>query len=842
MRLNVIFVVTEVVLCLGLAGFAMANYASEVMADHPLAYYRFEDPCSGNGYTCADSGNNVYKNGTYIASPSWPEVSLVSGIPGVPSGKAVRFVGSGSSGVGNCIDIYDNNALVTQNMTIECWVKTTSDANNYDRLLQHNGDYTVLTAYRIATYNDGNGGMRLSVDGGGSTWYTGAPSINDGNWHLIDVTYQQIDSNLYEYIYIDGTGIWGNLLTDTNLTSSYERLTLGSEGNAWYMYNGLDGALDEVAIYDKVLDANRIATHYILGNTAPAGTLQFKSATYTVAEDGGSVRIYVSRTDGSSGSASVNYATANGTATAGSDYTAASGTLHWSDGDANDKYFNVSIIDDNIAESNETFDVNLSDANGASLGSPSQTIVTINDNDLPTISGRVREPNDANISGATMTGWPGSAPVTDGNGHYSATVPHGWSGTIMPSKSSYTFGSRSYTNVTTDQNNQDYTSISWIFGTYQSLKNSSITIPDSNGISVTFKLTGGGWGYIANNDSNFGQINLQETNEIKSIFTITTPPKQDTNVGDINVAGALKSITAKTTNLQGNIILSGSLGTLILNDVADNHTITIGPSANPKAGTTAGFDLVSDLVINSQTPIKTITATDWTGGEVNAPSLGSITIKGDKKRTIAGDLDVNVVLTGSINNVTVAGTLSGRWSCVAIKSITGANIVEANLVLSQPPAAKISALGKLTTKGWIDSSQIQSRGSIGTVTAGGIYNSVCFAGVTDTNDLNMDGVLDLPNPATDFNDVNNLPIINKISINGIKGVDTNSVINSNIAAPQILSAYLAYPKIDNSDVNFGISSDYIKATIKDSNGIHKGKTLDGPSDSFKWDDFNIRLN
>ena len=50
-----------------------------------------------------------------------------------------------------------------------------------------------------------------------------------------------------------------------------------------------------------------------------AGSLQFKSSTYTVAETGGSIRNYVSRTGGSYGAASVNYATANGTATAGSD-------------------------------------------------------------------------------------------------------------------------------------------------------------------------------------------------------------------------------------------------------------------------------------------------------------------------------------------------------------------------------------------------------------------------------------------------------------------------------------------------------------------------------------------
>ena len=53
------------------------------------------------------------------------------------------------------------------------------------------------------------------------------------------------------------------------------------------------------------------------------GTLQFNSSTYSVNENGASVTITATRTGGSSGAASVNYATSNGTATAGSDYTAA---------------------------------------------------------------------------------------------------------------------------------------------------------------------------------------------------------------------------------------------------------------------------------------------------------------------------------------------------------------------------------------------------------------------------------------------------------------------------------------------------------------------------------------
>ncbi len=112
-----------------------------------------------------------------------------------------------------------------------------------------------------------------------------------------------------------------------------------------------------------------------------SGTLQFKSATYVVAEADGSIRIRVTRTDGSFGSGSIQYAVTDGTATAGSDYAVASGTLAWADGDTADKDFTVGIIDDSLAEEDETFTLRLSGARGAYLGSLSQATVKIPVND-----------------------------------------------------------------------------------------------------------------------------------------------------------------------------------------------------------------------------------------------------------------------------------------------------------------------------------------------------------------------------------------------------------------------------------------------------------------------------
>ncbi len=62
---------------------------------------------------------------------------------------------------------------------------------------------------------------------------------------------------------------------------------------------------------------------------AGAGLLQFSAATYSVAENGGTVTVTVDRVGGSAGAVSVDFATADGSATtAGLDYTAALGTLN----------------------------------------------------------------------------------------------------------------------------------------------------------------------------------------------------------------------------------------------------------------------------------------------------------------------------------------------------------------------------------------------------------------------------------------------------------------------------------------------------------------------------------
>ena len=114
------------------------------------------------------------------------------------------------------------------------------------------------------------------------------------------------------------------------------------------------------------------------GATAGPSALSLSSATYAVSQSAGSVTVTVRRTGSSSGSASVAYATASGTAIAGTDFTSKSGTLQWASGDSAAKTFRVAISNAKAFSGSKTFGVALSHVStSATLGSPGRATVTI---------------------------------------------------------------------------------------------------------------------------------------------------------------------------------------------------------------------------------------------------------------------------------------------------------------------------------------------------------------------------------------------------------------------------------------------------------------------------------
>jgi glucose/arabinose dehydrogenase len=128
------------------------------------------------------------------------------------------------------------------------------------------------------------------------------------------------------------------------------------------------------------LGAPRTVLITIVDNDS-ANTLSFSEPAVTVSEGIATATITVQRSGDVSGTASVNFATSNGTAIAGSDYTATTGTVTFEPNQVT-RTIAVPITNDALGEGNETFNVTLSTPVGAALGSQNTSTVTILDNDL----------------------------------------------------------------------------------------------------------------------------------------------------------------------------------------------------------------------------------------------------------------------------------------------------------------------------------------------------------------------------------------------------------------------------------------------------------------------------
>ena len=114
-----------------------------------------------------------------------------------------------------------------------------------------------------------------------------------------------------------------------------------------------------------------------------AGIIGLSLGNINVNETVSSVSIDVLRANGSAGALNVNYTTTNGTAIAGSDYEAVSGSLNWVDGEDGNKTITVNILDDNIQEGAESFTINLTDFSDTNTAGLAEVTINIAANDVP---------------------------------------------------------------------------------------------------------------------------------------------------------------------------------------------------------------------------------------------------------------------------------------------------------------------------------------------------------------------------------------------------------------------------------------------------------------------------
>ncbi len=171
--------------------------------------------------------------------------------------------------------------------------------------------------------------------------------------------------------------------TDTAIFSGTRSGYQFSEQNGVVTSSGVDGSDQLISIEQLQFDDGLFAINDLLSGTTPAVIpTQASEVDFTPAED--STAYFLLELSGAlAGIASVNYTTRDGSAIAGQDYVAVTGTAALQPGETHIAIA-VELLDDNVAESDETFSLVVTDPVGGSFpGGPLELIAhrTIIDND-----------------------------------------------------------------------------------------------------------------------------------------------------------------------------------------------------------------------------------------------------------------------------------------------------------------------------------------------------------------------------------------------------------------------------------------------------------------------------
>jgi hypothetical protein len=168
-----------------------------------------------------------------------------------------------------------------------------------------------------------------------------------------------------------------------------------SDNGLAYAMTSFPEESDEVAINQVNLETGastslgivRILGHYALNDIAVALTerVQFRAAIFSVNEDAGTATITVTRTGNTDAATTVNYSTSDGTAKAGQDYAATSGSLNFTPGESV-KTFTVTLLNDSASEGVETVNLSLTTPAGTPV-TGAQSTATLAIMDEPTEAG-----------------------------------------------------------------------------------------------------------------------------------------------------------------------------------------------------------------------------------------------------------------------------------------------------------------------------------------------------------------------------------------------------------------------------------------------------------------------
>ncbi len=231
-----------------------ADYPSEVRQDHPLAYWRFEDAAADQQTDRPAQSETGDHAAQYRGA-----VAATAGVPGI-GGNAAAFQSPGAH-----VWIPPHPALDGNVISIEFWFSSTQgfpdrywpgSGTFLSKATEHNSSSDwVIIGGSARDEDPGRVIVGSGAQGGADLTLYSPMRLNDGRWHHVVWTRSAAGENC---LYIDGDLAavgrdGGGTVTNTR------PITIG--GDPILGGRDLVGAMDEVAIYDHVLEPARVEAH-----------------------------------------------------------------------------------------------------------------------------------------------------------------------------------------------------------------------------------------------------------------------------------------------------------------------------------------------------------------------------------------------------------------------------------------------------------------------------------------------------------------------------------------------------------------------------------------------------
>ena len=260
----------------------IAGRPAATLAGAPLDYWRLGE---SGGTTAADTGTSAL-SGTYVGG-------VTPGVAGVTGGSDTAVSFDGSSGYVDVPGVADSS--FSSSFTLEAWVKSASAQT--DRGIVGKWTYPFGG---ILLWIDGAGNYSLAVTANMANYLTTSVAPTVGTWEHIVGTWDGATLRLY----VDGTEIGSKPFVGVPGLPTNDLQIGNYPGPGKY----LNGALDEVALYDHALTATEIRAQYLgCENIAGATNPTYAPTTGEVAS---TVRVVVEATNAAGASSAASQPTA----------------------------------------------------------------------------------------------------------------------------------------------------------------------------------------------------------------------------------------------------------------------------------------------------------------------------------------------------------------------------------------------------------------------------------------------------------------------------------------------------------------------------------------------------